>query len=68
MVQKGRKNISIYDDTYETLKHMGAVTESFDSVVRKLILKAASSQQPFDGSAGQTAVVDRNDQEVITAK
>ena len=55
MVQKGRKNISIYDDTYETLRHMGSVTESFDSVVRKLIEKAASSQQPLDGSGGQTA-------------
>ena len=45
MVQKSRKNISIYDDTYETLRHMGSVTESFDSVVRKLIEKAASVKE-----------------------
>ena len=45
MVQKGRKNISIYDDTYETLRHMGSITESFDSVVRKLIEKAPSVKE-----------------------
>jgi predicted CopG family antitoxin len=68
LVQKNHKNISLHDETYEELKRMGALTESFDDVIRKLIQKAASGQSSFEGRIGQTAVVDRNNPEVITAK
>ena len=51
-MQRNHRNISVHDDTYETLKQMGAITESFDDVVRKLIEKAAG-QQPLVGTANQ---------------
>ena len=47
---------------------MGALTESFDDVIRKLIQKAASGQSSFEGHIGQSAVVGRNNPEAITAK
>ena len=37
MVQLGRKTIVVTQETYETLKHMGAVTESFEDVILRLI-------------------------------
>jgi predicted CopG family antitoxin len=43
MVQKNHRNITLHDETYEALKRMGALTESFDDVVRRLIIKASSA-------------------------
>lgn len=37
MVQKNHRTIVVKDNTYEALKHLGTVTESFDSVISKLI-------------------------------
>jgi predicted CopG family antitoxin len=53
MKQKNRKTIMITEDTYETLKNLGTVTESFNDVIWRLIQKAVSGQQPLDESAGR---------------
>ena len=37
---------------------MGTVTESFNDVIWKLIQKAVSGQQPFQGTAGQVTATD----------
>jgi predicted CopG family antitoxin len=58
MVQKSFKTIVIHEETYEELRKLGNVTESFNDVICKLIDKAATGQQPFQGTAGQTAVLD----------
>ena len=55
MTQRSHKNISVHDGTYEILKHMGAVTESFDDVIQRLIQKAASAQDSFEGTKGKMA-------------
>jgi hypothetical protein len=49
LVQKNHRNVSLKDDTYETLKRMGDVTESFDDVVKRL-LKAASAPEALGGT------------------
>jgi predicted CopG family antitoxin len=46
----------ITEKTYDTLKNLGTVTESFNDIIWKLIQnekKAVSGQQPFNGSASQ---------------
>ena len=52
LTQRNYRNVSLKDDTYETLKQMGDLTESFDDVVKRLIIKAASAQQPLSGKSG----------------
>ena len=37
MTQLGRKTIVPTEETYETLKHMGSLTESFEDVILRLI-------------------------------
>jgi predicted CopG family antitoxin len=44
MVTKDHRNITLHIDTYEKLRHMGVLTESFDDVIRRLIQKASSVQ------------------------
>jgi hypothetical protein len=65
MVQKSFKTIVITDQTYDSLRKLGNVTESFNDVILKLIEKTATSQSSFDGRTGRIAVVDRNDPEAI---
>jgi predicted CopG family antitoxin len=55
LTQKNHRTIVVRDDTYETLKHLGTVTESFNDVILKLIQKAVSAQDSFHGAEGQTA-------------
>lgn len=55
MVQKSYKNIVIHDETYAELKKLGKVTESFNDVIWKLIYKAASGSDSFQGAGNQTA-------------
>jgi predicted CopG family antitoxin len=54
-MQRNHKVIVVRNETYETLRHLGTVTEPFNDVISRLIQKAASGQQPFQGTAGQTA-------------
>ena len=54
-------------ETYDSLKNLGTVTESFNDVIWRLIQKAVSGQQSFDGSAGQQQP-DRYHQEAVTDK
>jgi predicted CopG family antitoxin len=68
MVQQNRKTIVVTEKTFETLRSLGTVTESFNDVITRLIQKAATGQSSFEGHISQSAVVDRNDPEVITAK
>jgi predicted CopG family antitoxin len=58
MVQKSFKTIVIHEETYEELRKLGNVTESFNDVIWKLIDKTATGQSSFQGHAGQTAVLD----------
>ena len=53
MVQLNRKIIVVHDDLYEELKRLGTVTESFNDVIWKLIQKAASGHDSFQGLEGQ---------------
>jgi hypothetical protein len=55
LVQKNHRNVCLHDETYETLKQMGALTESFDDVINRLI-KAASGSSSFQGPESQKAV------------
>jgi predicted CopG family antitoxin len=50
-----RKMIAISEKTYHNLAELGNLEDSFDSVIARLVQKqkAASGQQPLDGSAGQ---------------
>ena len=38
-LQDSRRNIKISLDTYNILKHQGFVGESFDTVIRRLLIK-----------------------------
>ena len=49
MVQRSRKTIVVTTGTYETLKHMGAVTESFEDVILRLIEQQGSKVQEKSG-------------------
>jgi predicted CopG family antitoxin len=44
MAQKNYRTIVIKEPTYEALKLLGTVTESFDSVISKLIQKQRGSE------------------------
>jgi predicted CopG family antitoxin len=55
MTQKNRKTIMVTEETYDTLKDLGTLTESFNDVIWKLIRKAASAQDSFDGTKGEMA-------------
>jgi hypothetical protein len=48
------KMISVSEKTYHDLAQMGTLEDSFNSVIQRIIerQKAASSQQPFQGSDG----------------
>jgi hypothetical protein len=55
--------ISVSEKTYHTLAEMGTLEDSFNSVIEKMIeerQKAASSQQPFQGSDGPRATAPLN--------
>jgi hypothetical protein len=52
MVQKSYRTIVIHAETYDELKRLGTVTESFNDVIWKLIASGAGSSQ---GSTGQNA-------------
>jgi predicted CopG family antitoxin len=56
MAQKSFKTIVIHEETYEELKKLGNVTESFNDVIWKLIDKAATGSGSFQGHTGQVAV------------
>jgi Putative antitoxin len=69
LVQRNHKTIVVTEQTYETLKHMGTVTESFNDVILKLIENTATSQSSLQGHTGRAAVVlDRYDPEAVTGK
>jgi len=48
LTQRNYRNVSLKDDTYEVLKQMGDLTESFDDVVKRLITKAASAPSTLE--------------------
>jgi predicted CopG family antitoxin len=54
LTQKNHRNVCLHDTTYETLKQMGALTESFDDVINRLI-KAAFGSSSFEGRESQKA-------------
>jgi predicted CopG family antitoxin len=54
-MQRNHRVIVIRNETYETLRHLGTVTESFNDVISRLIQKAASAQDSFQGAEGRTA-------------
>jgi hypothetical protein len=55
MVQQSRKTIVVTEETFEALRSLGNVTESFDRVIRRLIQqqKAVSGHDSFQGLEGQ---------------
>lgn len=57
MVQQSRKTIVVTEHTFETLRKMGTVTESFNDVIARLIQnqKAAMSGQSLAGSSQNKA-------------
>lgn len=57
MVQKNRKTIVVTEQTFETLRSLGTVTESFNDVIKRLIQnqKAASAQDSLEGTKGRIA-------------
>ena len=44
MVQEGRKHISVKTETFETLRSLGTVTESFNDVILRLIEKSKATE------------------------
>lgn len=59
MVQKNRKTIVVTEQTFETLRSLGTVTESLNDVISRLIenQKAASAQDSFYGTKGEMTAV-----------
>jgi predicted CopG family antitoxin len=55
MTQKNRKTIMVSEDTYDSLRNLGTVAESFNDVITRLIQKAASAQDSLEGTKGRIA-------------
>jgi predicted CopG family antitoxin len=59
-MQKNYKTIVVRSETYHTLRHLGTVTESFNDVISRLIKKAASGHDSFQGLDGQKTAAPRS--------
>ena len=50
MVQQSRKTIVVTGETFETLRNLGTVTESFNDVILRLIEKSKAKESETKGS------------------
>jgi predicted CopG family antitoxin len=56
MVQQTRKTIVVTGETFETLRSLGTVTESFNDVILRLIEKSKANESKQQKGKGSPAI------------